>query len=87
MIVRDENYNDDGYLNPLCLISRLVDLVPPRDRHEKPAKPRSASLLSRCWMRLGGCVFPFAEMYSTVLDERPRTEEEIDELWIDSIGG
>ncbi len=87
MIVRDENYNDDGYLNPLVLISRLVDLVPPRDRHEKPANPRSASLLSRCWMRLGRQVFPFGEMWSTVLDERPRTEAEVDELWMDSIGG
>ena len=87
MIVRDENYNDDGYLNPLVLISRLVDLVPPRDRHEKPANPRSASLLSRCWMRLGMKVFVLDEQEFEVFDERPRTTAEVDELWMDSIGG
>ena len=72
MIVRDENYDDDGYLNPLVLISRLVDLIPPRDLHRTPANPRSASFLSRCWMRMGKFrPFVFSEQVYVDLDDRP----------------
>ena len=88
MIVRDENYDDDGYLNPLTLLP--VALHPSA---HKPATLRPALLCSgRGWIRLGSQVVPVVETWGVGFDDRPDEkqpgfEQVVDEFWIDSIGG
>lgn len=88
MIVRDEDFNDDGYLNPLVMLPGVL-----HPSATAPATIRPALLcLGRGWIRIGSNVLPVVELWGTEFDDRPckgqrNCDELVDELWLDTIGG
>ena len=71
-------------------MDKLLAELPVSHRHSAtaPASLRPALLCSmRGWIRIGSRLVNVVERWSLDFDDRPGSNEEAAELWMDSIGG